>query len=406
MQNCLIHMASNNYIRSIRLLEKIAIDFSGILRVCSLKRGSGAAGEPQLPRLGRGETESRFFLEMPDALVQTPGRLNSQGGEPIAGRRQGGDGSEQLRIPSNERGEAMHRKAILIVAVLAAFCLTGALTAAERGVIYRGVDLWRTMEGDNTMLDFSENPIPAGFFCSASAPFTGRIGFQGVPLETSPAGVFGNTDTIIERLDDAIFDPRGVARTRIQMRALSMVSTAPLRTACGTYNVTVGLDGEQPVTIMEIFRDGSIGGYFLAPLDINVRLSFTPVEAGRGIPSTRTPTGEERSYRPLQLVQLFRLAPNRNAGWTFETGPGGVAHQDVARVDINGDGIPETDVPGTSNFATGWWDNDGIPSRKNVYLNGATLTQQELLCADTTCHSSKHAVRAPDYENRSKLGKQ
>lgn len=292
------------------------------------------------------------------------------------------------------------RKNFVLAATLAvlALCLASTLSAADRGVIYRGMDLWTTPADGRTAVSFAENPIPAGFFCSSSEPFTGTLRFRGVPLETSPAGVLGNTDTIVERLDDAVFDHRGVARTRVQLRALSLVGMEPLRTSCGTFQITAGLDGEQPVTIMEIVRDGSFGGYFLAPIELNFRLSFYPVNQGREIQSQAN-RGTERTYRPLQLVQFFRLSSNPRAGWTFEPGEDGVRHQDVVNIDLDGDGAPETEFPGTSNIAVGWWDAAGVPSRDNVYLNGLTSQEQQIL------HNC-HAITAPSYDSRSKVSKQ
>ena len=45
--------------------------------------------------------------------------------------------------------------------------------------------------------------------------FAGRIPFKGVPVATSVPGVLGATDTITQRLDDAVFNRRGVATTRL-----------------------------------------------------------------------------------------------------------------------------------------------------------------------------------------------
>lgn len=287
----------------------------------------------------------------------------------------------------------MLRKTNLILIVLGLIlCLGSALTAAERDVIYRGVDLWYTPDNERSSLDFSENPIPAGFFCSRSDAFAGRLSFRGEPLETSPAGVFGNADTIVERLDNAVFNEQGVAQTRIQVRALSMVGTAPIRTACGVYSVTVGLDGEQPVTTMRIVHDSLIGGYFLAPLEINVKLSFWPVGPAADLRSGPNRKEGDREFRPLQLVQRVSLGSNPQSGWTFYPGSDGVVHQELTRVDIDGDGVPETEIQGTSNFATGWWDAGGTPTRRNIYMFG--LTQNQDLAE---YHGTKHSVRAPSY---------
>ena len=285
----------------------------------------------------------------------------------------------------------LSRKFVLALSLLAVVLGLGmALTASERSVVYRGSDFWQTLE-DGTYVDFSEEAIPAGFLCSGSAPFTRRIDLMGEPLETDPAGVFGPADTIVERLDDAVFNEQGVARTRVQMRALSLISIEPVQTECGSYRVTVGLDGEQPVTEMQIVRDGIIGGYFLAPLELNARISFWPVteqEDFRRSPLDLEAGPARRSYRPLQIVQFFRLGVNPRAGWTFFPGQGGLQHEEAALVDQDGDGRPETRVPGTSNFAGGWWDMGGVPSRTNIYLASSSTTTNAVSAIEHLQHVS------------------
>src|SRR6185436_4625535 len=146
--------------------------------------------------------------------------------------------------------------------------------AADR-IIQSGIDPWRTPENGKTFVDFSYNPIPAGFFCSKSAPFTGRVIFRGIPIVTEEPGALGKTDTIVQRLDDAVFDKNGVATTRVQMRALHLVSVEPIQTACGAYNIEVKLNGEQPITNMRIVHENENGGRFFAPLAVNTKLVFT-----------------------------------------------------------------------------------------------------------------------------------
>ena len=232
------------------------------------------------------------------------------------------------------------RKLVLGSGILVVLLGLGALlNAAEEDVIYRGSDLWETVP-EGTYVTFSDNPIPAGFFCSGSAAFAGRIELRGEPLQTDPPGVFGRADTILERLDDAVFDERGLARTRLQMRALSLVSLQPIRTQCGSFLVTVGLDGEQPVTEMRIARDGLIGGYFMARVELNALISFWPMTGGSDfrVALPEADKSVERGYRPLQIVQFFRLNADPSAGWTFFPGRSGLRHEESVRVDMNGDG--------------------------------------------------------------------
>ncbi|MFL6197299.1 MAG: hypothetical protein ACJ75H_24135, partial [Thermoanaerobaculia bacterium] len=116
------------------------------------------------------------------------------------------------------------------------------LSAADR-VIQNGIDVWVTTNDGSTFIDFAKTPIPAGFFCPGSETFTTRVGFQGEPIVTGTPGALGKADTIVQRLDDAAFNKRGVAVTRIQLRALSLKSIAPFETGCGKFTASVRLDG-------------------------------------------------------------------------------------------------------------------------------------------------------------------
>lgn len=49
-------------------------------------------------------------------------------------------------------------------------------------MIQRGIDAFTTLADGRTYYDFAVNPIPAGFFCKGSRPFTGRVAFKGLPL--------------------------------------------------------------------------------------------------------------------------------------------------------------------------------------------------------------------------------
>jgi hypothetical protein len=141
-------------------------------------------------------------------------------------------------------------------------------TAAADRVIYNGIDLWRTVSNGSTYVDFSKNPLPAGFFCHKSEPFSDRIGFKGVPVATNVPGGLGQTDTIVQRLDNAVFNKKGVAFTRIQVRSLNFEGLAPVKTTCGLFIARVSLDGEQPITRMRIVRESSSGGRFFAPIHV------------------------------------------------------------------------------------------------------------------------------------------
>ena len=220
--------------------------------------------------------------------------------------------------------------------VLLLCCCAASGFAADR-VIQNGTDLWRTTNDGSTFISLAKTPIPAGFFCAGSAPFAGKIVLQGEPLVTEVPGALGATDTIVERLDNAAFNKRGQAVTRLQFRALSLKSLVPIETSCGKFNATVRLDGVQPLTRMVITRRSEDGGTFSAPLALNVIVSFTPV----GKVSTEV----------LEIPVEVRFPANPTFPWRTKTvapTPAG-----FVKVDTDGDRVPDTYVPGTSNFVAG-----------------------------------------------------
>ncbi|HEX6904695.1 MAG TPA: hypothetical protein VF789_33615 [Thermoanaerobaculia bacterium] len=229
------------------------------------------------------------------------------------------------------------RKLSVWIIVLALFAAIP-VSAADR-VIYNGVDLWRTVGNGATYADFSETAIPAGFFCHKSEPFTGRIAFKGVPVATNVPGALGLTDTIVQRLDDATFNKKGVAFTRIQVRSLNFESIAPVKTACGLFTAKVALDGEQPVTRMRIVRESAAGGRFFAPIHVNVKISFTPI----GKPAAE----------PLEISKIIRFPPLPNQKWASQPTPTAAKYNGFLLVDTDGDLTPDTYLPGTSNFGVG-----------------------------------------------------
>ncbi len=225
----------------------------------------------------------------------------------------------------------MQRQRLLLTLTLLTLL---AIPAAADDIIYSGSDLWVTPATGRTFADFSYEPIPAGFFCNKSASFTGQIPFKGVPVSAD----LGRTDTIVERLDDAALNDKGIASTRIQIRALSLESIAPVKTACGSYLVKVSLHGNQPVTRMRIVQDHDNGGRFIAPLSLNVKMTFVPV-VGNG--------------RELELVRRIRFSAAKHAVWLFRTPELGFQKAGFIKVDTDGDRQEDAFVLGTSNFAAG-----------------------------------------------------
>lgn len=227
-----------------------------------------------------------------------------------------------------------------IFAVLAVSFLAGLSLLAAEPMIQRGIDVFTTTADGTTFYDFAHNPIPAGFFCKSSKAFTGRVALKGLPLATKAPGDLWGGDTVVERLDDAVFDANGVAVTRIRMRALSMVSIAPLKTACGAFHLYISLAGNQRVTEMTIHRTEEGGGSFVAPLSVDVRMTFIPVKPARNSGATK-----------LELTGTVTF-PGNPIPWSF-TRSARTKRIGSVVVDINGDQAPETLLPATSNFSAG-----------------------------------------------------
>lgn len=254
------------------------------------------------------------------------------------------------------------------IALLLSACATSAF-AADRA-IQNGIDVWETKGDGSTFVDFARTPIPAGFFCPGSAPFTAKVAFQGVPLVTDNVKALGNTDTIVQRLDDAVFDKRGVAVTRTQVRALSLRSVTPLETGCGKFNATVRLDGVQPVTQMVIRRENEKGGTFSGPLWLNVKVSFTPVG--------------KASREALEVPLEVRFPASAQYPWRAKTVapvPAG-----FVRVDTDGDGVADTYLPGTSNFFAGVSSTQGKPGTRGG------LEKNQQVCHDSNDVAEQHCT--------------
>jgi hypothetical protein len=228
-------------------------------------------------------------------------------------------------------------KALIRSAVGAAliFALIGGSPLFAGETIHNGVDLWMTVAGF-AQTTFADNPLPAGFFCESSQPFTGTVKFKGAPLTVEPAGSLGAIDTIVRRLDDAKFDAKGEAVTRIQLMALSLVSTKPIETSCGQYDVAVSLTGKQPVTMMKIFQTDAFGGTYTAPLELNVKAVFTPVN------------GDKSGRR--EVTRKIDLGPGTHSVWAYVNLP---RYKEGVRVATKGDGRPDMLLPPSSNFLAG-----------------------------------------------------
>lgn len=247
------------------------------------------------------------------------------------------------------------RKELWLALVLAFYALSS--TAADN-VIYKGIDAFRTPNDGSSYMDFSKQPIPADFFCTGSKPFTGKIHWRGVPVATGLPGELRQTDTIVQRLDDAAFNKNGIARTRIQVRALQLESMKPVKTSCGSYNVRVVLDGPQPITSMKIARLSEYGGRFTAYLTIRAKFVFTPVSA----------IGRQLELPPHEI----RFPANPRFSWVFRSNlKQAPERKGAVLVDTNFDSLPDAFLPGTSNFvAGGALNNQVLPPGCHEHLDG------------------------------------
>ena len=249
-----------------------------------------------------------------------------------------------------------------ILAVLVCSLLFALSPLAADPMIERGIDVFVTMADGKTSYDFAQNPIPAGFFCERSKAFTGRVPFKGVPLTTKVPGHLGAADTVVERLDDAVFNAKGTAVTRIQFRALSLASIDPVKTACGAFHAYVSLNGQQRVTTMKIHRTQEDGGSFVAPLAVDVRMTFIPVKPVRN-----------KGARKLELTGSFTF-PAIPLPWSLTDGVMTKSREALV-VDTNGDLVADTPLPSTSNFLAGL-----SPDRSKAYGLPSDC------CSQRVCH--------------------
>jgi hypothetical protein len=227
----------------------------------------------------------------------------------------------------------------IVLTILVSSLLLGLSPLSAAPVITRGIDVFTTPADGRTFSDFSQHPIPAGFFCKNSKAFAGKVAYKGLPLATNPPGALSGADTIIERLDDAAFDDKGTAATRIQFRALSLVSIAPLKTACGAFHAYVTLVGKQRITTMNIIRTQENGGDFIAPLAVDARVTFIPVKPRAN-----------KAARKLELTRRFTF-PATTVPWSLV--PVQAKRSNPLAVDTNGDLAPDTVFSDTSNFLAG-----------------------------------------------------
>ncbi|TMM14178.1 MAG: hypothetical protein E6G00_01025, partial [Actinobacteria bacterium] len=142
-----------------------------------------------------------------------------------------------------------------------------------------GYDLFETAPG--TSFDFSNTPLPAGFFGPGSQPYGGVIPLQGTPLGYFHGKATGETDTIVQRLDPIeLHTPTSQAQVPIEIVALSLQSAQPITVHNGTgtekWDVSVGLSPTaSPKGSMTIHGHDKQGGTFDSTLPVLPKLTFS-----------------------------------------------------------------------------------------------------------------------------------
>jgi hypothetical protein len=248
-----------------------------------------------------------------------------------------------------------------------------ALPVLAQPTIVHGVDLFETPASAGTQVDFASNPIPAGFFCTNSAPFTGSVPLKGVPLATAPPGVAGNADTVVERLTDAVF-AGGTASFQAVIRALRLTSVNNIQIDCPGegptfWRVDACLCGLQPTSQITVRIDPACGtcGTANGLLQIQACLTFTRVDNGQ-------------TAGPIPQNITLSLS---NMSWCYRAGPGETVVTDSFGVDTNCDSQPDLKLPPTSNFHPGWTcTNQGV----DCWTQYAALTH----CHDNYTNPGAH----------------
>ncbi len=211
--------------------------------------------------------------------------------------------------------------------------------AQEDNVIPRGVDLWRTPGNGSTI---AELHLPPGFLDRDCPAFDGEVVLEGVPVTTLPEGAFGDADTVIERLNDAVFDDKGVATAKIVVRALHFRAVDPLETGCGQWTAEVGLGREQAVTEMTIVREDARGGFFTAPISVDAVWTLTRKQG--------------KTVRTLGTSNL--LVSEERTPWRSEACPKAPAiNRSSVIVDVNNDLKPDLKVAVASRLFNAGWDS-------------------------------------------------
>lgn len=236
--------------------------------------------------------------------------------------------------------------------VLIGLALVLALAAlpASAQNLRAGLDLFTSQQG--SAVDFSNNPLPSGFFPGCGSGFNGSISLTGAPIAASKN--LGQTDTIVSRLDPTVFNGSGQGSTRLQITALCLKNNAWADPCGHTWKVSVRLDpsATQPIGGMAIQRTGAQGGTFGSSFSVLGEVSFTDGSTSLG-----------------PVADSITLTTT-SACWSYTPGTPSVSVAGPVTVDTDCDGTPETVLPGTSNFHAGWCPGPSGPTWTPVTHDG------------------------------------
>jgi len=225
---------------------------------------------------------------------------------------------------------------LVLLLVLPASLLAGSAVEVEveripqqLDPVHKGLDLLASQPG--TAADFSDNPIPDGFFGCSSGAYSGTVPLGGVSIAADQP--MGATDTILERKKTVW---TGTGATNLQVLALCLSNDA-WTGPCGTsWSVTARLmpGVTQPITQLNMTRTSATGGNFGAQVDLVAEVTFTDNNSGF-------------SASVADNVSLT----TSGASWKETPGPGAATVSSPLTYDKDCDGIPDTTVNrGTTNF--------------------------------------------------------
>lgn len=238
----------------------------------------------------------------------------------------------------------------VLVALVSALVATPAV--AQNPCIPPGIDLWTTGGTGSSVLQ----SFPAGFFCPSSPALTLDIQLRGEPL--LPGTEIGDTDTVVQRLDEVCVDVGGEGETLIVVRALCLRETAPISIpGCGTWQVTATtastddpelqiaeIEEGSVVSPMRITRTHENGGTFTSSLLVRARLTFTQGAASR------------QAETEVQFEEV-------TGTWASAPGAGGIV---IGGLDLNtlcgGVEVIVPDLPGNDGGFHPGWDSSVTPT--------------------------------------------